>query len=103
MTWDEALDAFEASLSEVERALDQGAWTGWRGPQGLPTVREVPTAAHEARLQELQMRCERSLIRLRAGLAEVVAQHAALDRRRQATRSYLGSQVLPARRVPARP
>ena len=93
MSWQDALDAFEASVATVEVALDRGVWTGWRQPEAPAPGDDPASAADRERFADLQRRSERCVCRLEAAMAQAVEKLRAIEHRRSATRGYLMSQL----------
>ena len=95
MSWDGVLRALEASVSEAERALDEGSWergaAPWRPPEG-PLA--APGAPEAARLEELATRSAACRRRLLAAMAGITAELGADRRLRDGARGYLMSQSL---------
>jgi hypothetical protein len=95
MTWPEALDSFEASITRVETGLRTGAWSPdvAFSPQG-----ELGPASGEdlARLVHLQARSAQACDCLRVAMAQTAAELRLAGRRRQASRGYLRAQILAA-------
>lgn len=93
MSWQDALDAFEASVRAVEVALASGDWADWveQGPAGA--VGEPPTAQDRERFGDLQGRADRAISQLGLAMAQTVEDLRGIERRRAATRGYLMSQV----------
>jgi len=95
MSWDRVLQALEASVSEVERALDEGSWDAatapWEPPAG-PLA--PPDASERARLEELHARAGASRRRVAAAMAGIGAELGAGRRLRDGAHGYLMSQSL---------
>ena len=95
MSWDRVLQALEASVSEVERALDGGSWdvaaASWEPPAG-PLA--PPRASERARLEELLARAGASRRRVAAAMAGIGVELGAGRRRRDGAHGYLMSQGL---------
>lgn len=93
MSWQDALDAFEASVHAVEAALARGEWADWVDPGQLRSSGEAPSAQDRDRFSDLQGRADRCMSQLGLAMAQTVEDLRGIQRRRAATRGYLMSQV----------
>lgn len=94
MTWEQALDSFEASIAQVEIMVGRGSWTEAPRLGTLSLAVGIPDAAQSARAAELQARCRRCTAAVQAAMEGTIQELRTLEHRRAAARGYLMSQVL---------
>ena len=90
-TWSSIADALAAELTDVERRLDAGDWTGlatieWSPPDPPPVA--APSAGEMERLRRVMNELTRVRGRVERELEAVRRLRADIDRRRHAGRAY---------------
>lgn len=95
-TWQEALDAFERMLDDIDAQLDNDDWDDAVPQPVARPIAVAPTAAEELRLHELLGRARACQARLSVELATTQTELDGMGKRRRAATSYTQGDGFPA-------